>query len=184
MTLNEILTLVAIVLGPVVAVGITLWIEARRRSRERQFHVLRMMLTTRHMPADPQWNAAVNLIPVEFKGQEKVVTAWRAYCERVNQRVPQEHLAEHQIRITAAQTTMIFEAMRGVGISNLSEGDILTQAYVSQGFVDRDMIYIESLRAMPKIAETLEKQRALTQRMVDGMSQRPPPPVQVEVVRD
>jgi hypothetical protein len=32
--------------------------------------------------------------------------------------------------------------MHCVGLKNLSEGDIQTQAYVSQGFVDRDRIYI------------------------------------------
>jgi hypothetical protein len=172
MTLNEILTLVGLVTGPIAAVGVTLWIEQRRRVRERRLYVLRMMLTTRHMPADPQWNAAVNLIPVEFNDQEKVMTAWRTYGERVNQRVQKEHEAEHQKRIDAAQSGMIFEAMHSAGLSNLSEGDIQTQAYVSQGFVNRDMIYIESLRAMPAIAETLEKQRALTQRMVEALPQR------------
>lgn len=86
----------------------------------------------------------------------------------------QEHEADHQKRIAAAQSGMIFEAMRSADLSNLSEGDIQTQAYVSQGFVNRDKIYIESLRAMPAIAATLDKQRELTQRMVDALPQRPP----------
>jgi hypothetical protein len=177
MTLNEKLTLLAIVLGPVVAVGITLWIEARRRVRERRLYVLRMLLTTRHMPADPQYNAAINLIPIEFNNQKRVMAAWRMYGERVNHHVAPEHQDANQKLITAAQSGMIFEAMRSAGLSNLSEGDIQTQAYVSQGFVDRDNIYIESLRALPKIADTMEKQRALTQRLVDALPQRPPPPL-------
>jgi hypothetical protein len=132
MTLNEELTLLAIVLGPVIAVGITLWIESRRRDRERRLYVLRMMLTTRHLPADPQWNAAVNLIPVEFNDQEKVMAAWRTYGDRVNQHVPPEHEDDQKKRINVAQSGMIFEVMRSAGLSNLSEGDIQTQAYVSQ----------------------------------------------------
>jgi hypothetical protein len=174
MTLNEKLTLIAIVLGPIIAVGITLWIEARRRVRERRLYVLRMLLTTRHLPADPQYNAAINLIPIEFNNQPKVMAAWRLYGERVNQHPTTEQQVDHQKRITAAQSGIIFEAMRSAGLSNLSEGDIQTQAYVSQGFVDRDTIYIESLRALPQIAATLEQQRALTQSIVDALPQRAP----------
>ncbi|MGO9994125.1 MAG: DUF6680 family protein [Steroidobacteraceae bacterium] len=61
MKLNDWLTLIAIVLGPISAVCITLWIEHRRRLRERRLYVTRMLLMTRHLPADPQYNAAINL---------------------------------------------------------------------------------------------------------------------------
>ncbi len=182
MTTNEWMTLVAIFLGPLSAVGVTLWIESRRRVRERRLYVVRMLLTTRHLPADPQYNAAVNLIPAEFNDQEKVMAAWRTYHERVHLRVDPAQDADHQKRISAAQSGMIFEVMRSTGLTNLSEGDIQTQAYVSQGFVDRDRVYIESLRALPAIAEILDKQRALTQRIVDALPPRSPVQPQVPEV--
>jgi hypothetical protein len=181
--LSDLLTMVAIVVGPLSAVGITLWIENRRRVRERQIYIMRMLLTTRHMPADPQYNAAINLIPAEFHDQSEVMGAWRKYHERVNEHGDAAHEPDRQKRITAAQSGLIFQIMRSVGLKNLSEGDIQTQAYVSQGFVDRDMLYLDSLRAMPQIAATMEKQRELTQRIVDALPQRPPEPHTVPEVR-
>jgi len=172
MKLNDWLTLLAIVLGPISAVCITLWIEATRRVRERQLYVMRMLLTTRHLPADPQYNAAINLIPSEFNGEKKVMDAWRKYQDRVRE----QNSVEQQKRVSAAQSGMIFEVMHCVGLTNLSEGDIQTQAYVSQGFLDRDTLYLDSLRAMPKIAETLDKQRELTQQIVNNIPGRPPTP--------
>jgi hypothetical protein len=179
MTTNEWLTLVAIVVGPVSAVCITLWIERRRQVRDRRLYVTRMLLMTRHLPADPQYNAAINLIPVEFNDQPKVMAAWRTYHERVHQRVEPSQQADHDKRVTAAQSGLIFEILRSAGLTNISEGDIQTQAYVSEGFIKRDTLYLDSLRAMPAIAETLERQRELTQRMVEALPQRPPAPPQV-----
>ncbi len=52
MKLNDCLTLGAIVVGPTFAVAITLIIEKTRRTTERRLHIMRMLLATRHMPAD------------------------------------------------------------------------------------------------------------------------------------
>jgi hypothetical protein len=175
-TLNEWLTLLAIVLGPITAVGITLWIEKMRRVRERRLYIMRLLLMTRHLPADPQYNAAINLIPAEFNDEQKVMAAWRKYHERVREHADPAQNDDHQRRISAAQSGMIFEIMRSAGLTNLSEGDIQTQAYVSQGFVDRDKLYQDSLRALSSIAATMEKQRALTQRIVDALPPRPSAP--------
>jgi hypothetical protein len=176
MKLNDWLTLIAIVLGPITAVGVTLWIEKTRRVRERRLYVTRMLLMTRHLPADPQYNAAINLIPVEFHDQPKVIEAWRTYHERVREHVDPSLQADHQRRLSAAQSGMIFEILRSAGLTNLSEGDIQTQAYVSQGFVDRDTLYVDSLRALSAIAATMEKQRQLTQRIVEALPPRPHQP--------
>jgi hypothetical protein len=181
MKLNDWLTLVAIVLGPLSAVCITLWIEHRRRVKERRLYVTRMLLMTRHLPADPQYNAAINLIPVEFNDQPKVMAAWRTYHERVHQHVEPAQQADHDKRITAAQSGMIFEILRSAGLSNISEGDIQTQGYVSQAFINRDTLYLDSLRALSAIAATMEKQRGLTQQIVDAL---PPHPSRPPVVDD
>jgi hypothetical protein len=74
MHLNDWLTLAAILLGPIVAVAITLWIEGRRRQRDTRMIVLRQLMATRHLPGDPMYSAAVNLIPVEFNDEAEVMT--------------------------------------------------------------------------------------------------------------
>lgn len=47
MTLNEMLTMVGVVLSPIVAVCITLWIEGRRRDREGKMVVVRALVVKR-----------------------------------------------------------------------------------------------------------------------------------------
>jgi len=65
--------------------------------------------------------------------------------------------------------------MRSAGLK-LSEGDIQTQAYVSEGFVARDNLYLDMLRALPEIAATMKTQVGLTQQIVNAIPPRPPPP--------
>ena len=157
LTLNECLTLGAIVVGPAFAVAITLVIEKTRRSTDRRLHVMRMLLATRHMPADAQYYMAINLIPVEFNDQPDVMHAWRKYHEQERERVNPSQEFEHQDRVTVAQSGMIFSVMRSVGLTNLSESDIETQAYLSKKFVERDKVYIDSMRALPEIAATIKR---------------------------
>jgi hypothetical protein len=172
MTMIELLTLIALVGGPIAAVCITLWMEHRRQTMQRRMYVVRMMLTTRHMPADPKWNAAINLIPVEFHDKAQVMQKWREFHERANVRTEGNQLDP---RFTAAQSGLINEVLKASGLTNLSEGDIQTMAYISTGFVNRDVLYLDSLRAMAALAETMDKQRALTQRIVDALPPRAEP---------
>jgi hypothetical protein len=165
------LTLLAIVVGPVVAVVITLITEHYRRARERRIQIMRMLLATRHLPADPQYNIAINLIPAEFNDQKEVMAKWREYHAHVRQHPDEASRAEFEKRANVTQSALIFQVMQSVGLK-FSEGDIQTEAYISQGFVDRDALYQASLKAMPDIAETLDEQRKLTQIIVNAMPKR------------
>jgi hypothetical protein len=171
MTTYSWLTLLAIILGPVFAVALTLAIERKRATEGRRLHILRMLLATRHMPADAQYNIAINLIPAEFNDQKEVMDAWRKYHSVVRERADEQTQADVSKRTNVAQSAMIFQIIRSVGLK-LSEGDIQTETYVSQGFVDRDAFYIASLQAMPEIAQTLKEQRELTQIIVNAMPGR------------
>lgn len=73
----------------------------RRRVHERKLHIMRMLLATRHIPADGQYNAAINLIPAEFNKQKEVIDAWRKYHELVRQQpTVQAAIDDHQRRLT------------------------------------------------------------------------------------
>ena len=159
MRIQDWLTLAALIAGPAAAVFISLFIEGKRRKAASRERVVRMLLATRHMPAHPEYNMAVNLIPVEFNDHPPVLSAWRRYLDLVRESTAH---VDHEKRLQAAQSTMILECMRSAGLT-LSESDIQTLAYVSQGFVDRDMIYIQSLQAMTQIANCLKRQNELTE---------------------
>lgn len=163
--LYELLTLIGIVIGPIVAVAITLWVEARRRDRDRQIQLMRMLLTTRHLPGDPAYTVAINTIPIEFNKSKAVMLAWQVYIEAVRYK-PSPENAESQLKdLLIKQTKLIFEIMRELGF-NLSETDIQNSAYAAGGFIERDNIMLDGFRAWPRIATALELNNQLFVRSV------------------
>ena len=163
--LFELLTLIGIIIGPVIAVIITLITESKRRKREGQIQVMRMLLNTRHMPADPSYSVAINLVPVEFNDSNEVMTAWEKYIDVVRLKPTPENQVSQEILITNSQTALIYRIMKSLGF-NLSETSIQSSAYVSEGFIFRDKLYIDSLVAMRDIAEVIKQQNEFMRKSI------------------
>ena len=159
--LYELLTLVAIVVGPMGAVAITVASERRRRLKERQTQTLRTLLSTRHLPSDPAYSTAINLIPVDFNDVGSVMMAWQAYIEKIRT-VPNAGGEEtHRKDCVNKQTKLIFAMIRHLGY-RLAESDIDISAYAAQGFIDRDNLHLAALASWPRIAAALEAQTSWT----------------------
>lgn len=155
--LYEWLTLLGIVLSPIAAVLITLWVERRRRDQEQQVQTLRMLLTTRHLPADPAYSVAINLVPVEFSKHKRVMTAWSEYIEAVRfAPTPENAEAAHE-KTRVKQTRLIYEITRVLKLG-LSETDIQSSAYASEGYIKRDNLVIDAQLAWREIADALKVQ--------------------------
>ena len=157
MKLYELLTIIAILLGPIIAVAITLINEARRRRREQQTQTMRMLVSTRHLAGDPAYTTAINMIPIDFNRQKKIMLAWQAYIDEIRYRSAPENVEEHNKQIITKQTKLIFEVMRHLGYS-LSETDIQATAYAAGGFVERDNLMIRAWHSWTRIADALENQ--------------------------
>lgn len=162
MQMNDWLTLVALILGPVIAVGLTLWIEGERRRRESRLAVLRQLIATRHLPGDPMYSTAVNLIPVEFNDDRQVMEAYKAYQAAVSQPPASEPeaIAVTSQKVAVAQTKMIFAVMTAMKL-RASEADLPIEAYAAKGMIERDNLWLNSLRGTVRIAEALELQTKL-----------------------
>lgn len=158
MTVEAWLTLTGIVLSPIVAVSITLWIEGRRRKRDSQMHVVRLLMATRHLPSDPSYSTAVNLIPVEFAAHPKVIAAHKEYHRAIRREAPltPEGHANANLELAQTQTKLISAVLSAVGM-NVSEADLAAEAYAASGFIARDNLWLDSLRAQVRTAEALEK---------------------------
>ncbi|OFV96244.1 MAG: hypothetical protein A3H28_10270 [Acidobacteria bacterium RIFCSPLOWO2_02_FULL_61_28] len=81
------LTIAAIVLGPILALGAQRELDRLRARRDRQLQVFRNLMTTRASALSPTHVEALNSIDVEFsppKGKNKrVVDSWRIYSEHL-----------------------------------------------------------------------------------------------------
>ncbi|WAC49253.1 hypothetical protein OVA03_04920 [Asticcacaulis sp. SL142] len=160
--LYEALTLVGIFLGPIIAVAITLWYDHIRKQSDAQINVLKMLLNTRHLPADPVYSIAINLVPVEFNKQTKIMSEWRNYIEKTRQKPSLENEGVAFDLMKIHQTKLIYEIMKHLKY-NLSETDIQSSSYISDGFITRDNLYLDSLKAMRDIADNLKAETAANQ---------------------
>lgn len=174
--LYELLTLAGVFAGPLSAVLITLWIENRRRKSDARTQILRMILTTRRLFSEPAYVMAINLIEVEFNDCADVMKARREYLDMVSQEPSGERRAEHEQRMLAKQSTMIARMMKAIGLK-ASESELLTDAYISKGFIARDSLYLDSLVAMRDVASALRISNLL---MAQSMGVTPPPATEEE----
>jgi hypothetical protein len=159
-TTGEIINLIAIVAGPIVAVAITLWIEDRRKGRDSKIIVLRMLLSTRHLPSDPGYSVAVQLVPVEFNKCPNVLRAHQEFLSAAN--IPLDGKNDEQIgRNTRTKLVrMIYEMAIAVGLK-LRETDIDTGSFGTKGFYERDGLLLDSQKAMRDVATILHLQSRL-----------------------
>lgn len=159
MKIYEFVTLLGLFVGPVIAVVITLWSQNRSNVRERQTQTLRMLLNTRHLPADPAYSVAINMVPIEFNRQAGIMAAWSSYIAAVRYRASEENTSAHDQEINTKQTQLIFEISKHLGY-RLSETEIQSSAYASQGFVNREQLSLQAQVAWIRIANALEGQNA------------------------
>lgn len=158
MNLNAWLTLAGVVLSPVGAVLITLWIEGRRRDRESKMAIVRALITTRHLPADPAYSRAINLVRVEFANVPNVIDAYKDYQKVIRQEsaLTEEGLNLQNKELQNSQLKLLSAILRAVGM-NASEADLSIEAYAARGLLQREEIYINSLLAQQKTADALAR---------------------------
>ncbi len=82
------ISIAAILIAPLVAVQLSLWLERRKERRRRQLETFRTLMATRASGLAPDHVKALNMIDVEFYGSDKrskaVLQAWRAYLDHLN----------------------------------------------------------------------------------------------------
>lgn len=79
----EILTLVAVFLGPISAVFVTRWIDGLREDKQRRMEVFKTLMRTRRTPIYPEHVGALNLIEIEFAKENLVIKAWKSLFEHL-----------------------------------------------------------------------------------------------------
>lgn len=89
MKLYEILTLVAIVLGPILAVQVEKFLQRRRDDRNRRVGIFKVLMATRGAVLSATHVEALNRIDLEFsdeKKYQKVIAAWKEYFDNLGQK--------------------------------------------------------------------------------------------------
>jgi hypothetical protein len=162
-TTSDWITIAAIIVGPIFAVGITLWIEERRKRRDAKLITLRLLLSTRDLTSDPNYQVAIKLVPIEFNDSSKVLQAHKEYLEAANASIDGKSEDEKRTitsKTSVKQTRLLYEISRAVGLK-LHETDIQTGAFGTVGFFYRDALLQDSQQAMRDVANILWMQTRL-----------------------
>ena len=81
MTIFNLLTLIAILVGPIAAVIVTRHIDAKRDNRNRKMEIFRTLMRTRRQPTSIQHVEALNLVEIEFSDCEQIKQAFTVLFE-------------------------------------------------------------------------------------------------------
>lgn len=153
--LTAIMNALAIVIAIIIASKTAPKAEERRARRDQQERLLRVLISTSQLPAHPEYQGAISLIPIDFKGNRRILDARTKYLELVNSKPPADQSTEHFNQTISKQSDLIEAIAQELGFDLTSEA-LRKGAYISKGFVDREELNIEAMRAWPKIADALE----------------------------
>jgi hypothetical protein len=169
MKLYELLTLLGIILGPIAAVAITLGYERHRKTRDARMQVLRQLISTYKFAGDPNWTVGVNMVLVEFGNVKRVRDARKAYVEWAYTPIVVGSEGAHGAQMMTRQTALIYEVARALGFK-LTEGELSTQVYAAGGLMNRDALYVDSLRAMRDLADSMKRSADAVERMIGSIA--------------
>ncbi len=89
MSCNEIVSISAIILGPILAVQIEKYLERRRENKNRRLSIFKTLMATRGTVLSWTHVEALNRIDLEFSNNkkfEKVITTWQEYFDNLSQK--------------------------------------------------------------------------------------------------
>ena len=118
MDTRDIISIIAILVGPVTAVCITLWWQRRKEKRDRQFQLFATLMANRRAALPSyEWANSLNLIDVVFADYPKIVALWHE-CYLLLQNQEPTQASGHKY------LELLSEMARTLGFQRLQQTDI------------------------------------------------------------
>ena len=119
MKLYEILTIIAIVLGPILAVQAEKLLQRRREDKSRRLNIFKTLMATRGSSLSFAHVEALNRIDLEFsddKKYQKVIAAWKEYFDNLGQKAQtDEQLTVWVARNEELLANLLYEMGQSLG---------------------------------------------------------------------
>ncbi len=163
---------IATVLGPVLAVFVTRYVDSRRQIRERRLEIFRSLMATRRAPLAADKVKALNMVEIDFYGVSSVQEAHRDVMAHINTRQSPDQLEEWNDRHRKLITKLLSE-MAKVLDYQLQQLDVLEGGYYPQWFADIESEQQEVRRAL---IQTLSGNRPLIVSSTAPTPREPFPP--------
>lgn len=152
-TISDWAIVLATVVGPLAAILISLSIERRRAVRATRQSLVHTFLNVMNHPGDVAYQMAVRAVAVEFRSDRAVMGAHREFLDAANLGAAGSGAVTSQklVKLIA----LLFDRIG----AKVSEDDVRGMAFVSVGFAERELLIRDTMRAVIRIADTLEVHR-------------------------
>jgi hypothetical protein len=135
-----IVTAIAIVVGPIVAVRLTLRFEESREKLRRKYQTFHALMRARRVTLSPEHVTALNVIQTEFHDDEKVITAYKKYIDNLGGAPLPPGSNDDAIKRFLndrddAFNEMMFEIGKHLGFS-LDKRELAKYSYAPQGWIN------------------------------------------------
>ncbi len=88
MTITDLVMIIAVLLGPIIAVQLTRYLDDKREIRDRKLQVFKTLMATRAYTTSWDHVVALNRIDLEFdrsnRKEKAVIDAWKEYLDHLN----------------------------------------------------------------------------------------------------
>jgi hypothetical protein len=162
------LTIIAIVVGPLLAFEVQRRRDNRRERRNRKYEIYRRLIMTLKVPLAASHVDAINSIQMEFLGRndadKKVLDAWRLYTSHLNgvqQRAADP--ARWNEKKFDLLVDLVYEMGQNLGYRDIDKAALRDNTYLPQGFVDVETEWHQIRKAW---LEVLAGQRPLPMTVV------------------
>jgi hypothetical protein len=130
MEIKDVVTIIALLLGPVIAVVITLWFQKRAEKRNAKLQLFITLMANRQGGPSREWVNALNLIDVVYAGESRVIQLWKELYFILNtQGFNQQTFWHKYLDLLSAMATSL-------GYRSLTQTDI-DKFYMPQGLGDQ-----------------------------------------------
>ena len=133
MQLKDIIDVVAIIVSPIVAVLIGQYLQNREKSRTDKKEILKALMVNRGLGWSIDSVKALNLIEIVFHDEDKVLSQWKKYYNKLCMENP----AESELSDMKSEGDRLLKVMAdSLGYKDKVTWDTIQKPYIPKGLTD------------------------------------------------
>ena len=160
---KDILNIIAIVIAPIAASVIAIWLQNRSEKRKDKMYIFKVLMTSRIYGWTPEKVNVLNIIDIVFSDDKKVRAAWKNLSDKYNVENPDQL---HLKKIEQAQYKLIEAIANSLGYKNTITWEEIQNPYIPRGMVEQvenqknmQQMYAEAIYGVNKIVKRQEQSK-------------------------
>ena len=134
MTINDYLTLAALIIIPIVAVVIARWLQNRSEKRKDKMQIFKTLMTSRIYGWTPDSVNALNIIDIVYSDDNKVRAAWKDLNDKYRVTNPDQ---QHLKKIENAQYKLLEAMANSLGYKDKITWETIQNPYMPVGMAQQ-----------------------------------------------